>query len=309
VAEEEEGDGDGNGKGCEGGYRLSESPITVPGPGSQEKAEIGGGWVRYAGAQGHYYYHKDHGWHDWETAEKQVKEGITPKFRANVCPKDHELKVIDGKEWCCPSTEGYGAQPTTEGGEFKFSPDLTAAIRSMLERYEEILDRPYGLTDEERQDIINYALKGVRGGERGLKQSKIDQLARMGLAGQPVELSEIGKIERGTREAEADVRSKIGLGEIDRKMQDFLSTTSMAGSILELLMETEQLPEILSAGRRREGLDWTSLLTNYLGMQMGQQNPYWQSLFSMLNQGGGGGDIMDWLPYLGYYFGDRIQRR
>jgi len=307
--EEEEKKEEGNGEISEGCYKLADNPIPAQGgkiwTDDLITAEMG--FYRPGNVQGH-WVHKGGKWYTIEDIHNAVKKGSLDSLQGvegSACKKGYKRVTKDGVVYCCPDEKAAGKGA---GGEFKWSQEIRDAIRNMLARYEEILDRPFGLTDEERQSIINYATTGLKRAERGDIQALRDELAGVGLLGQPAEVGEIERIKRGTSERVADVRGRLALDEIDRTMQDLLTTTGSAAQILQLLLQTEQIPEVLSSARRQEGTNQMALLMQYLNTLMGgQSNAYWQALFNFMNKGGGGGSIWDWLPDMGYYIGREIQ--
>lgn len=292
------------GEGCEGGYVLSGSAISAGGGELWTDGIIKPehGWHRDPTAAGHWIWHKEHGYQRLADVHASIQGTKTlTKFEGGACRKGFQPKIMGGVTWCCP--EGApGPEPTPPGEEFTWSPEMREAIQRMMERFEEMLDRPYGLSEEERQAIINYYTSGIKGGERGRLQSMEDRLARMGMAGGGLELAETGRIQRGTREQVAGVTQGLAIDEIDKVLMNYLQTTGMAQGLLGTLMGTEQVPEMLSAQRRGEGLSQQQMILQYLSTIFGgQSNAYWQSIMNYM--GGGGqqeGDIWDWLPYLAY---------
>lgn len=294
-------------EGCEGGYKLSGAAISAGGGKLWTDGIIKPehGWHRDATAAGHWIWHKEHGYQRLADVHASIQGTKTlTKFEGGACRKGFQPKIIGGVTWCCPEGgNGNGGDKVDKvGEEFTWSPEMQDAIRRMMERFEEMLDRPSGLSEEERQAIINYHTSGIKGGERGRLQSMEDRLARMGMAGSGLELAETGRIQRGTREQVAGVTQGLAIDEIDKALMNYLQTTGMAQGLLGTLMGTEQVPEMLSAQRRGEGLSQQQMILQYLSTLMGgQSNAYWQAI---MNYMGGQGrqrqdsGIMDWLPYL-----------
>lgn len=294
-------DEDVTGEGCEGGYKLSGAAISAGGgklwTDGIIKAEHG--WYRDPTASGHWIWHKEHGYQKLADVHASVQGTKTlTKYEGGACRKGFQPKIIGGVTWCCP--EGGNGDGDGVGEEFTWSPEMREAIQRMMERFEEMLDRPYGLSDEERQAIINYYTSGIKRGERGSLQSMEDRLSRMGMAGGGLELHEAGRIQRGTREQVAGVTQGLAIDEIDKALMNYLQTTGMAQGLLGTLMGAETVPESLSAQRRQEGLSQQQMILQYLGTLMGgQSNAYWQAIMNYMGgQGQEQGDIMDWLPWL-----------
>jgi hypothetical protein len=302
--EEEEETG---GEPCAGGYKLSDNPI-MPGKGDvwieapYFTAEAG--WRRDPSAAGHWVWHPDWGYQHRNDVIKYLQgQGTLTKNEGGACRKNYQPETINGEVWCCPEAETATTEAAAgAGGEFQWSPELRESIRSLLARFEQLLDRPMGLKPEERQAIVNYALRGLRAGERGQIQSERDWLSRMGLGGQPFEAEQIAEIKRGTRRGEADIRSTLAIDEIDKALQTLLGTTSTASNLLSTLMTTEQIPEMLSAGRRGESMDYQRMLLDYLVMLMGGEanSPYWDIILKRALEEEP--DIWDYLPWLSRMF-------
>jgi len=205
--------------------------------------------------------------------------------------------------------EGAG-QYFGEGGlgEFEWSEGTMPMISGLQERMGHLLKYPRGLTPEERQMVINYTLGGPKRTEAARKESKRGVLSRMGLLGTGAELEEMEKIERGTAEQEAGIRTGIGIDELDRRYKELMETTGMSSALLSRLFEAEQIPELLSAGRRGEQRSFLNQLMGFFGLTQGAGTqtlqPLLQSIFGQMGQEGGGG--MELLPLLLYFLlGDR----
>ena len=211
--------------------------------------------------------------------------------------------------WC--KEQGWGPLCKISdggGGYWKWSPELQAAFARLLERFNYLMDYPRGTTPEERQKIINFAMKGIKRAERGQRQQTIDELARMGLLGSFMESKELGRLRRGTQEALADLQSRVAIDELDRRFRELIGTTQLAQGLFSTGMSYEQLLEALNAARRAEGRDVMEMLLKYLVSQMGSQNAgYWNTLlnYALSNQSGGGGagGLYSILPYLIFMMG------
>jgi len=188
-------------------------------------------------------------------------------------------------------------------GEFKWSPELSKAIPGLMERYQYLLKYPKGITPEEREAIISYTLRGVKSGERGRIEAKRKGLSRMGLLGTGAEFEEEEKERRFTAEQVADVRKGFGVEDIQSRLNALMTTTGGAQSLLATLMQTEEVPEMFSAGRRGEARASLDQLLNYLGLTMGGAGqylgPYGQGIFAQAGgQTGGGASFLPWLMYI-----------
>ncbi|MCD6194278.1 MAG: hypothetical protein J7L26_12575 [Candidatus Aminicenantes bacterium] len=231
------------------------------------------------------------------------------------CPEGYTFVPRSGKGWegyepgavgrCeCTSWLEEWKKKNQQTGEFKWSPELQAALARLLERFNFLMDYPRGTTPEERQKIINFAMKGIKRAERGMRQQTIDDLARMGLLGSFMESKELSKLRRGTQEALADLQSRIAIDELDRRFKELLGTTQLAQSLFTTGMTYEQLLEALNAARRAEGRDIMEIFLKYLASLMGSQSSgYWQTLLNLIASQGQGGGIYDVLPYLIFLLG------
>lgn len=278
------------------------------------------------------------------------------KPEGEPCMSGFHTEAFEEVPWCCPDKE------EEEGEEFKWSPELQALLDRLGIRAEDLLgykspdvlgklepltsrikdrinyllDYPRGMTDAERQTLINYYTKGIQRGERGELQSSVDRLARMGLLGSGFELREAGRIGRETKESEAEMRSRLAIDEMDRRFEELMGTTAMAGQLTEIpiglekwdaervfkemmgttgmgadivsrLMGAEQIPEVLSGARRAEGQASMDSLLRYFASMMGGQasafGPYLQAIMAQ----GQEGSSANWLPWIGYLLGSKIK--
>lgn len=193
-------------------------------------------------------------------------------------------------------------------GGFEWSKDITPMISGLQERMGGLLKYPRGLTPEERQMVINYTLGGPKRTETARKESKRNVLSRMGLLGTGGELEEMEKIERGTAEQEGAIRTGIGIDELERRYKELMGTTEMSSALLSRLLETEQIPELLTAGRRGEERSFLNTMMSFFGLTQGAGTqtlqPYLQAIMGKMGQEEGGG--MEMLPLLLYFLlGDK----
>jgi len=98
------------------------------------------------------------------------------------------------------------------------------------------------------------------------------------------------------------VRKGFGVEEIQNRLNALMTTTGGAQGLLGTLMQTEQMPEMFSAGRRGEARASLDQLLSYLGLTMGGAGqylgPYGQGIQTQAGFQTGGG--MNWLPWLMY---------
>lgn len=196
-------------------------------------------------------------------------------------------------------------------GTFQWSPETQELLEMLRKRTGNVLDYPSGITPEERNLILGSTTERIKAGERPAIEANRQSLARMGLGGIPAfEGSSEAKIRRGTREQVAGASTAFSIDEINRRFQEMVGSSNVAGSLMSRLFEGEQIPEFLSGARRAEGFRASDQMLNYLNILMGGQqgfaNPYAQALMARGNvqQGAGMGD---WMPFLAYYMMNQPQ--
>ncbi|HEC60735.1 hypothetical protein LCGC14_0461040 [marine sediment metagenome] len=285
-----------------GGYELLVD-VGFPGGGGDPWAETPG-MNRSGEWEGHYV------WDPTTQKYYTLKDALSGAYEGLgmdlVCKKFHtRTKSSDGRTWCCPSDgdeDGNGDGNGGPGGEFEWSGSLKDLLSRIMERANYLLDYPRGLTPQERQAVINYAIEGVKAGEPGAKQTKQDELARIGMLGSGFEQKELDKISRETRQETSNVRREIAISELDKRFSELMGTTGMVQGLTGTLMEGEKIPEILSGARRQEGQQAINAFLAFLqGSGAGGNQAYWQAIMSQLlgSDQGGGGDF-SWLYYLPY---------
>lgn len=281
------------------GYQLT-ADVGFPGGGGTPWHETPG-MNRSDEWEGHYVY--DPATKKYYKLADAMSGNYEGKGMDLVCRKNFVRTVNStGQTWCCPSEE-----PTIDevGGEFAWGEDLQGLLARIMERANQLLDYPRGLSPQERQAVINYAIEGVKRGEAGEKRGTQESLARIGMLGSGFERKEMARVERERRKASSDVRRQLAIDDLNRRFDELMGTTGMVQGLTGTLMTAEQIPEILSGARRTEGQAAMNQFLQYLGLTSGtQQGGYWQAIISQLmrDQGDKGGD-MSWLYYLPYLIG------
>lgn len=206
---------------------------------------------------------------------------------------------------CSGKHDGDGNGDGGGGGEFQWSEKLQGLLDMLMDRIKYLFDYPRGLTDEERQGIINYAVEGAKRSERPRLQATRDELARMGLLGSGFQATETGRIRRGTSEMVTNLKRQVAIDELDRRFKELMGTTGMAQGLLGTAMESQRLPEVLSGGRRAESQGALGMLMSYLSNSMnfaGGMMPSW--LGALMNQantsGGQASGFGSWLPWFSW---------
>lgn len=215
---------------------------------------------------------------------------------------------MHGRCECTPWMEAH--TPTGDGDQFEWSEDLQELIKQLMERIKQLFQYPRGLTDEERQAVINYMTRSIKLGERGRLEALNRRLARMGMADSELALEEERGLGRETAEITAGAKQGLAVDELTRRFEELMGTTGMSSQLIQQILGSEQMVEALNAARRGEGRQDLALFINYLqsllGGQTAGQQPYWQAILNYMNQQqgqgyGGGGNWGSWLPYLIYY--------
>jgi len=293
---------------CEtGGYKLADDPV-MAGGGTEWVNDQGvveyPGWSRDDQAEGHWMWHKDHGYQNMVDIDAFNKSGTPfPTDGSQGACRKGTVRTVDdqGGVWCCPGGIDPDPVPPGPGGEFNWSPGLQGLFGRITERANYLLDYPRGLTPSERQGVINYAVESTKAGERGQIQSSRDSMARSGLLGSGYQFEQEGDIRRDTRNRETQVRREFGIDELDRRFSELMGTTGMVQGLSGTLMQSEQIPEVLSGARRAEGQAAINALLGLYSGSMGNQNSgynNWIMQQLMGGQGNSSGGIMDWLPWL-----------
>lgn len=166
------------------------------------------------------------------------------------------------------------------------------------------LDYPMGYTPEQRQSVVSFATRGVEQQEAARKEKETSRLARMGVLGTGFETPEMQRIERGTAAQKAGIQESVAIQELQSRIGNLATTSGISSNLMSRLFETEQIPEMLSAGRRGEGARNIDQMLNYMGMLMGGQrgmmDPYLQAIMAQGQYAMGGESLMDYLPMLAY---------
>lgn len=196
-------------------------------------------------------------------------------------------------------------------GEFQWSPEIQEVIEMLQQRTGTALKYPSGITPEERELILGATTERIQAGERPALEANRQQLARFGLGGIPAfEGPSEAKIRRGTREQVADVSKDFSIDEINRRFQEMVGSSQVAGNLMSRLFTSEQIPEFLSGQRRAEGFRASDQMMQYMSMLMGGQqgfmNPYAQAMMARGNVQQGAG-AADWMPFLAYYMMNQPQ--
>ena len=190
-------------------------------------------------------------------------------------------------KWCQDTGWGSDCQGGGGGGEFKWSPELEALMKQLIERAGYLLKYPTGLTPEEQQAIYNRAYERIIRGQRGEKEAMRSTMARMGLLGSGFELGEEEKIAREAKENLASVARDLAIKQAEDKFNQLMQTTSMAQGLFGTGMSFEQIAEALSSARRGEGRSDLQTLLAFLSLIMGNQgnnNALLQYILNLIGQ-------------------------
>jgi hypothetical protein len=198
-----------------------------------------------------------------------------------------------------------------------FSPETLSLKAGLAKRGEELLKTPTGMSEAVRNAIYNRSAESIKRQGATEKKSALDALARVGMLGSGLQVSEMGRVGRGVSENLAATSRDLAIKQEEDRIANLLSTTGMASSILgqqgtldttledmktavqnRLMgrtsmaqgilgtgMSADQLVESLNANRRGEGLESTNQLLQYLNMLLGNSSSYYAPYIqAILNQ-------------------------
>jgi len=196
-----------------------------------------------------------------------------------------------------------------QGLTFNWSAETQALLKRLMGRANYFLDYPSGYTPEQRNAIVNQALKGIKAKERGNLQGIRDVFGRQGLAGSGLQMEREMQARREGRESTADFEARIAIEEENKRYQEMAGTTGLAQNLLSLIMGAEQVPEVLNAARRGEGTTSMSAVLQLLATMMGSSQQGLGAILQAImaqqpgttgSSSGGNdwGDISSWLAYI-----------
>ena len=260
--------GGGEGKGCEGGYPFKDEYKGGQGSGkalwTQHGLTAQDGWYRSADWGAHQIWHPEWGFQDlvqvleWKKGKRQLT-----KNEGGACQKGYKKTTMeDGSTWCCPEDiSGDGQQDL---GEYGY-PDWMKRLMGMLSgRAESMLNRPYGFSQDEKDQRFGKGFEKIRGQEAPARDSLMRALSSQGMLGTGAGMGQLGQLASGAENTVTDLRRDLFLEEEEKKKRDELDFTGMANQLFGTGMGYEGMLEAMNAGRRGEGRDWLRLLLSLL---------------------------------------------
>lgn len=271
--------------------------------------------------------------------EGDCPEGVGPEFEGCPCGKHYtsmtgacvpgyvlEAKTTNSTGWdgykpgakgrcdCIKYCLAVGCDEKCENctgggdGTFGWSPEIQALLKRLMERANYFLDYPSGYTPEQRNAIVNQALRAIKGKERGNIQAIRDIFARQGLGGSGLQMGKEATARRESRESVADTSARIAIEEENKIFQELAGSTGLTQNIMSLLMGAEQIPEAINAARRAEANPANAAVLQLLATLMGSsQQGLGTILQAIMNYAGGSGgsssslnngDVASWLSYI-----------
>lgn len=230
------------------------------------------------------------------TGWEGYKEGA--KGRCECLKYCHDLGCDDNCMNCSGGNLAFG-----------WSPEVQALLKRLMERANYFLDYPSGYTPEQRNAIVNQALRMIKGKERGNIEAIRGLFARQGLAGSGLQMGREAEARRESRESVADTAARIAIEEENKIFQELAGSTGLTQNIMSLLMGAEQIPEAINAARRAEANPANAAVLQLLATLMGSSQQglgtilqaimnYAGSPTSSGSSGSNWGDIASYLSYI-----------
>lgn len=237
------------------------------------------------------------------------RSGFSPRSAGNVV-------------WCCQNTgatttkaatPGAAGAASAEPSTFSWSPGQQSAISQLIERASALLRNPTGMTPEQREQMTSYVTRGIKAPLAGELRAVEEGYARGGLVGSPAQIAEQEKVRRSVREQVAQARAKLAIDEQQQKYEREVGGLGAAGGALTQSASMERALEEANAARRGEGREsinqLLALFSQLFGASSGNYSNIMQAIISRMgtqtNQAGMG----DWLPYLAYLGGQKLENK
>jgi len=244
-------------------------------------------------------------------AVEPCREGFSPRsFGASV--------------WCCQAagTEeqaekkrtALAGTTTTAPSTFSWSPLQQSGLTQLIERASALLRQPTGMTPQERERLYSYVTRGIKAPLAGELQGIEEAYGRAGLVGSPMQISEQEKVKRDVRQQVAQARAKLAIDEQQQKLAGETAGLGAAGGALTQAAAMERAIEEANAARRGEGQrgidQLLELFRTLFGASSANYGTILQTIMSRISGGNQqqGAGIGDWLPYLGYYAGQKLDK-
>ena len=235
------------------------------------------------------------------------RSGFSPRSAGNVT-------------WCCQNTgttaenkvvPGAAGAASAEPSTFSWSPGQQSAISQLIERAGALLRNPTGMTPEQREQMTSYVTRGIKAPMAGELRAVEEGYARGGLIGSPAQVAEQEKVRRSVREQVANARAMLAIDEQKQRYEREVGGLGAAGGALTQSASMERALEEANAARRGEGREsinqLLALFSQLFGASAGNYSNIMQAIMGRMgtqtNQAGMG----DWLPYLAYMGGQKLE--
>lgn len=235
------------------------------------------------------------------------------------CRDGFSARSVGNVVWCCQSEQKIGAgtgestgATSSTGSTFAWSPQQQSSLTALIQKANQLLANPTGMSEPQRNRLYNYTTQGIKAPLAGELRSVEEAYGRAGLAGSPAQIAEQEKVRRSVRQQVADARAKLAIEEQATKAATEQASGTAASGILTQTAAMEKALEEANAARRGEGrADISQLLTLFsqlFGASSGSYQNVLSSIMSRLGaQTSGGAGAADWMPYLAYMAGNRLE--
>jgi len=153
-------------------------------------------------------------------------------------------------------------------GWFEWPEEPQGLYESLMGRGQEVLDMPYGYTEEMMANMFGRDFEKVREREAAQREMMTNLLSRSGQLGTGTELERMGKLAWGTESDISNIMRDLFITGEEKKKEDILDFSTLAQSIMGQGMDYNALQEAINAARRGEGTDAMNQLLAFLAMMM-----------------------------------------
>jgi len=192
---------------------------------------------------------------------------------------------------------------------FQWPTDIQGLYKNLEDRINYLLNYPSGYTPAEKNAMLNYMTKGIKGQQGPELQAVADRFGRAGLLGSGPQMMQEQAVRRSVQQNIADAQAQVAIQDIQKRVSDLATTTGLAGSLAQIPISGYKDIEEYNASRRGEGRADLAMMLNFLSNMKagtGQNNSaIMQAIlnyFLQQQQAGGGGTSSDWLYWLPYLF-------
>lgn len=161
------------------------------------------------------------------------------------CPENQ--RCVDGR---CEEMAGY----------FEWPEELRLLYEKLMGRGQEVLDMPYGYTEEMMANMFGRDFEKIRGREAANREMMTSLLSRGGMLGTGTELEQMGKLSWGTESQISNIMRDLFIKGEEKKKEDIIDFSKLAQDIMGGGMQYTSLQEAINAARRGEGQDAMSQL-------------------------------------------------